>query len=205
MYFIYLKVLTIMVIGSDNMVIGISGKQGSGKTTIVNTIKDLYDIEVIHGDEIAHEVLTYEVYQNFLKNIGYEVPSNEVDRKYLGKIIFSHKDILDNYNAYIYEFIKARIEKIIQDKSKNYIIDWNFLPITSLFDLCDLKILVECDINVRRDRVKKRDNIDDEYFNIREKAGLDYDESSFDVILENNELKESKNNVKKILGGIIWK
>lgn len=188
------------------MIIGVTGKMGSGKTTIANIIKEEYDFEVIHIDEVAHQVLTFDAYVYFLSQFGVTAPGKEIDRKFLGKFLFSSEVVMKKYNAYIYELIKLEITRIRQSNPNgSFIYDWNFLPITSLMDECDLKILMTCPVEERKKRVKKRDNIDGEYFDSREAMGLEYNEEEYDLVIENSNLLEKKDEIKKVLGDYICK
>lgn len=187
------------------MIIGVTGKSGSGKTTIANIIKEEFDGIVIHVDEGAHDVLTFDAYKYFLEGFGIEVNENVIDRKLLGRYLFNNQEMMDKYNAYIYELIKIELDRLMVDKDKIYILDWNFLPITSLFDECDIKILMECSDELRKERVKLRDNISDEYFDARESKGLEYNQDEYDIIMKNTDLIKRKDEIRKVIGGKIWK
>ncbi len=188
------------------MLIGITGESGSGKTTVANYIAETFDIGVIHGDDVAHEVLTLEVYNEVLSWFNVE-PKTSVDRKFLGKLLFQDASLMKKYNDYIYQLIRARITEMMNETAKRaYVIDWNFLPITNLFNECSIKILLKAPVSVRRSRVMKRDGIDQEYFNLREANGLKYDnEKIYDFVFVNENRENLENGIKKALGGISWK
>ena len=187
------------------MLIGITGETGSGKTTAANIIARLSGFEVIHGDEIAHKVLTLEKYNEVLSWFGLP-PSNAVDRKFLGKILFSCDYLMKQYNEYMYYLIELRLAQIRSESPHtNFIIDWNFLPDTPLKDECDITILMKCSENLRRERVKLRDNIDDDYFDKRNKAGLKYQDEDYDFVFVNESENALEENIKKRLEGITWK
>ena len=42
------------------MIIGITGKSGSGKTTITNLLQERREYEVIHVDDLTHTILELE-------------------------------------------------------------------------------------------------------------------------------------------------
>lgn len=187
------------------MIIGITGKSGSGKTTMANIIRDEFGFEVIHGDEVAHEVLDFYAYKFFLDSHNIPLNGNKVDRKYLGQYLFNSESLMKDYNNYIYVLIENALDNLLKDKTKNYIIDWNFLPITSYFKECDIKILMKCDTEIRRERVKNRDNITDEYFTSRESKGLEYNDEDYDILMVNDNLLERKEEIKKVLGEYLCK
>ena len=76
----------------------------------------------------------------------------------------------------------------INDKIKNkdiVIIEWALLPKTELWN-DGIKILIDADKKTRNNMVIKRDNITQEYFELREKNCIDYSKYNFDFIIKNN-------------------
>lgn len=181
------------------MLIGITGPQGSGKTSVTDYIGESLSIKVIHIDELAHELLDINLYNEVLS--WFNLPREEkVDRKVLGSLLFSSQELMEKYNARIYELILVRLKEIIAHE-ENLIIDWNFLPISDLFDMCDLKVLVTAPLIERIKRVVKRDNISESYAYEREKNGIQYDSSDYDLVLNNFniELEYLVSEVKSLL------
>ncbi len=103
------------------MLICLTGKTGSGKSTCLATIKKL-GYSVFEMDQYIHDI--YRVHQ-----IGYElirkefgdiyVNDHEVDRKRLGQLVFNHKDQLEKLNKLMLPIMK---QKIVDLKQKNEII-----------------------------------------------------------------------------------
>ena len=54
----------------------------------------------------------------------------------------------------------------------------------------NLKILLDIDLNTRRERIIKRDNISLDYFNLREASSYNYNYEDFDIILHDNNYEE---------------
>lgn len=188
------------------MLIGITGESGSGKTTIANFISEIFNTGIIHGDDVAHEVLTLEVYNEVLSWFGIP-PQDSVDRKFLGNLLFQNEVLMKRYNDYIYELIHIRINTMMEESEKKiFVIDWNFLPITNLFNECSIRILMKAPIEVRESRVIKRDGIDQKYFKLREANGLRYDnESDYDFVFVNDNLTNLKAIIQESLGKVLWK
>jgi dephospho-CoA kinase len=183
------------------MVICIVGKSGSGKSTISNMLekysKNIIKLDV---DLLSHKTLEIdEVKNEILNKIGNVFDDNfNVDRKLLSKIVFNNHDKLSILNNISWKYIEIMIDNFLEEnKDKIVIIDWLLSPLTKYFSNSDLKILVDADYNVRKNRVIKRDNIDDALFYKRELASIDLNKYKYDYIINNNYgIKESE--VEKI-------
>ncbi len=168
------------------MIIGITGKSGSGKSYLSDILAKKLDIIHIDIDKISHEVLTFDESKKFLLNeFGSDIFENGVvNRKALGKIVFSSPEKLEKLNRFCQIEMEKKIDEIIASATKPLILDYALLFGLAQFDLCDVKILLKADFDVRYSRVKTRENITREYFLSRDNSlsDLDYDESKFDFV-----------------------
>ena len=64
--------------------------------------------------------------------------------------------------------------------------------------MCDIKILLDIPYEIRKQRAMKRDNISEEAFDLREKASITFDKSSFDYVLKTNDEKTVRKLVKSL-------
>lgn len=161
------------------MVIGITGKSGSGKTTYTKTLAKENGYFIIHIDEIGHKVLESDYVKNKLIEIF-----GTTDRKQIGDLIFTHRHLYENLTDLVWSDIKKEINTLLETHD-NVILDWLLLPHTHYWAMCDKKILVVADEEDRKTRVMARDNISAEYLNKRDAAGIDYDSIQFDEIIKN--------------------
>ena len=95
------------------------------------------------------------------------------------------------------------IDQIIScNPDRIILLDYVLLPKTKYFDQSDLKIWVEAPYEERLDRVIKRAvqerNISRNYFQKRDKSGIDYEEGKYDIVINNNDKEKTQNEVKKI-------
>ena len=169
------------------MYIGICGKQGSGKSSLSKYILDRYpNYLYIDIDKIGHEVNDYpEVQEELVKAFGDILTDNKVDRKKLGRVVFNNKSNMDLLEEITWKYMEKRIDEIIGNR-ENVIFDWLLLPKTKYFKQCNLKVLWDIDRDIRLERITKRDNITEEYFNIRENSSYQYTNEDFDIILKDN-------------------
>lgn len=100
------------------MKICVTGKPSSGKSSVVNYLKTL-EYNVFNSDEYVHQI-----YEN--GKIGYEliksqfgpdfVNDKEVDRKKLGRLVFSDYEQLNKLNKIINPILKTKIGQLDHEK-----------------------------------------------------------------------------------------
>lgn len=166
------------------MIIGITGKSGSGKSTYARQLAEENGFRVIDIDKVAHGIISLPAYKAILMDMfGNEVVKDGVvDRKYLGDLIFANRHLYKEMSDLIWKVMKNRINDILS-KHENVILDWILLPHTHYWKMCDKKILMVADEEDRKSRVMARDNISAEYLNKRDSAGINYDDIEFDQII----------------------
>ena len=84
-------------------VLGITGGIGSGKTLVLNILKENYNAEIIEADRLGHELMEpgRAVYNNVVSYFGRDILGKDdtIDRKKLGDIVFADKDKLRKLNG----------------------------------------------------------------------------------------------------------
>ena len=183
------------------MIIGIFGKSGCGKSTLANQIIVLTNNKATHLDidKVGHNVLLLpEVKQELMKSFGESViKENIVDRKRLGEIVFDSRNEMSKLSDIIWKYMQIEIDNFLNNnKDKIIILDWLLLSISKYFDMCDIKILLDIPYEIRKQRAMKRDNITEEAFDLREKASIEFDESTFDYVIKANDKEIVKRLVK---------
>lgn len=168
------------------MIIGITGKSGSGKSYLSKMIAENINALHIDVDEISHQVLSFSETQKFLKReFGSDVFDDGIlNRKKLGRIVFCNHDKLHLLNKFCKLQIEKSIDNIIENETRPIILDYLLLPWLKQFKNCDIKILLKTDFETRFNRVKTRENITREYFLARDKSMHNYNEHQFDIIFD---------------------
>ena len=105
-----------------------------------------------------------------------------LNRKLLGKIVFSNPQKLEKLNKFCQIEMEKKIDEIIASSKKSLILDYALLCGLKQFESCDIKILLKADLDTRYSRVKNRENISKEYFISRDSSLPAFDESKFDFI-----------------------
>jgi dephospho-CoA kinase len=183
------------------MIIGICGKSGCGKSTLANEIIELTNNKAIHLDidKVGHSVLLLpEVKEELINSFGESIIKEDfVDRKKLGEIVFTSRNEMNKLSNIVWDYMQIEIDKFLNlNKDKIIILDWLLLSITKYFDICDIKILLDIPYEVRKQRAMKRDNITEKEFDLREKASINFDESTFLYVLKSNDKDFVKRLVK---------
>jgi dephospho-CoA kinase len=163
-----------------------------------------FDNAIIHIDidKIGHDILkSKEIVDNIFSIIGDPsvVVNGVIDRKKVGSIIFNDLEKYEKYYRYTEKIEYEIIDEIIDmNKDKKIFLDWIILDRTKYWDLLDYKILVDTDYETRKDRVVKRDNINSNYFDLREVMKEDYNRDEMDIIIDGNNISDDL--IKEILG-----
>lgn len=182
------------------MVIGISGKSGSGKSTVCEYLKNK-SFFVIDCDKIGHDILKpkKEGYNKVIEEFPdvKDEKSGEIDRKKLGKAVFSDKDKLKKLNSITLPLIEKEVFRLLESKKeKNAVIDGAHLYSSEkIMEKCDFFIEVTSDKCV--ERIMKRDNLSEKDAKNRLSSQKNFDFKCYTV--ENNgtleELYEKINNI----------
>lgn len=181
------------------MIIGICGKSGSGKSSLAQKIVAKHKSAIhLNIDKVGHNVLKIAEVKNELVKCYGEIIVGEdgINRKKLGEIVFNSKNEMDKLTDITWKYMQIEIDKIL-DKNidKIIILDWLLLPVSKYFEMCDIKILLDIEYEIRKKRAIERDNITEETFDLREKASFNYDKSTFDYIIE----KDNEDEIKRMV------
>jgi len=146
------------------MILGITGGVGSGKSTVLNYLKEKYDAVIIIADHIGKYVIEkgyagYDMVNESFPGLPLEEDGN-FNRVKLAEIVFNDADKLGVLNSIIHPLVKAEIIRIINDtKDKTpdrLIVVEAALLIEDGYDLiCDEIWYVFCDMDIRLKRLAK--------------------------------------------------
>ena len=143
------------------MILGITGGSGCGKTTLLNVLQNA-GVSVLDCDAIYHQLL--ETDQALLQAIEARFPgtveSGILNRKKLGKLVFSDSHALSDLNAITHGAVK---EEVLQRLSSNCAIDAFALFESGLAELCHVTVAVTAPVEDRVNRLMQRDGISREY------------------------------------------
>ncbi|HHW67209.1 dephospho-CoA kinase [Defluviitalea raffinosedens] len=183
-------------------IIGLTGGTGSGKSTVVLLLSQLTKAYIIDADKIGHQIILkgqpayYDIIQHFGREILKE--DGEINRKCLGKIVFSDKNSLKILNQITHPRIKEEILKKIEQIKKSYssynyiVIDAALLIEAQLHKIVDEVWVVYAEEEKRIQRIMKRDGLNMEQAANRIKAQMPWEEMKkyADQIIDNGKDEE---------------
>ncbi|MDD5458289.1 MAG: dephospho-CoA kinase [Phycisphaerae bacterium] len=177
-------------------VIGIIGGIGSGKSTVASEFGKL-GCPVIDADKIAHDLLrTPDIRQKTIELFGSEViceSTGEVDRKKLGKIVFSDPQKLSSLTEILHPGVLERSEALIEQYNRDrqvkvIVLDMPLLVEVGWVKRCDRIVFVRSERTKRLERTSKKANFNENQFKNREKLQISLDNklSIADNVIDNN-------------------
>ncbi len=155
--------------------IGITGGTGAGKTTALSVLRERGAL-IIDCDELYHSLLKNS--EDLRAAIGERFPGvindGVLDRKALGRLVFSDPAALRDLNAIAHRFVCEDVKRILTGwetaGGRLAAVDAIALIESGLGELCDFTVAVTAPAEVRARRIVAREGISMEYAMMRIKA-----------------------------------
>jgi dephospho-CoA kinase len=171
--------------------IGITGGIATGKSTACNILK-LHGFSKIDADEISKDILN-SAQEDVIKMFGDRyVINNKIDRKAIGKLIFSNKTEKHKLEAFLHPKIKLEIKKRcdkLEALKTPYLIDIPLLFETGNYDI-KTSVLIYAPQSLQIQRAMTRDKLDKKNVLDRLSAQIDIEEKKS---MANYTIDNSKN------------
>ena len=171
------------------MILGITGGTGCGKTTLLTCIGSqgglILDCDAIYHDLLRTDPALLGVIE---KRFPGTVENGVLQRKKLGKLVFSDEKALNDLNQITHSAVKAEVLRRLAHKPKLAAIDAIALFEGGLAELCDVTVAVTAPEEDRIRRLMIRDGIDRDYAKRRIAAqkSAEWFRERCDFCLENN-------------------
>ncbi|SHH91087.1 dephospho-CoA kinase [Sporobacter termitidis DSM 10068] len=154
------------------IIIGITGPSGGGKTSALHALRSLGAL-IIDCDAVYHELLSGN--DDMLREIGANfegvVTGDTLDRKALGKIVFSEAAALETLNEITHKFVKVEVDRRLKEYEDKggalAAVDAIALVESGLAALCGLVVGVTAPEETRVRRIMARDSVSEEYARLR--------------------------------------
>ena len=177
------------------LVIGLTGGIGTGKTEVIHVLLELGAV-VIESDKVAHSSYLpgTKAHEAIVSQFGNDVldPSGFIDRKSLGKIVFSDParrlELEEIVWPVVEEMIEARLAEEEKRRTKVVVFEAAKLYEPGWDRLADIVWTVESPRGDIGKRVEQRSGLDESETGARVAAQLTSDErkSIADLVIENN-------------------
>ncbi len=155
---------------NNNIVIGLTGGTGTGKTTICNILKGLENskindininsISIIDADKIGHDIIKKgtPAYDEIVEYFGSDLiidnqNDQEINRKALGGIVFNDAKKLEFLTKSTHKYIIAKILEDINNNKINNNIDNEDEDKVVNFIIIDAPLLIEANLHNHVDTV----------------------------------------------------
>lgn len=146
------------------MIVGVGGKCCAGKDALADILKDT-GYEEISVDALGHRALETRR-DDVVRVFGPEIltPESRIDRKALGRIVFSDEKARKNLEAIVHPEMKRLLAEAIASRTPTagearIIINAALIFYMELHTLCDLVIWVEASCFRRFLRARRRDGL----------------------------------------------
>ena len=151
-------------------IIGITGGDGSGKSQVLSFMKDEYQAYICQADHVAWQLQepNETCYIEIVSHFGEMILNDDgtIDRKTLGKIVFSNEEELQVLNQIMHPAVKTKIRELIETEQKNgtelFVLEAALLLEDNYDMICDEIWYVYADESVRRIRLKENRMYSDE-------------------------------------------
>ena len=188
------------------MVIGLTGRSGSGKS-VASKFLLKQGFVIIDFDQIARGIYksNSECLKEIIEHFGTDIidECNNLKREELARIVFNNSEALKNLNRITHKYIYEEAIKIKENnKDKNIVYDAPLLFEANLDIECDYIISILSDDRMQIERIIKRDHITEELAKKRlasQKPNNFFIEYSDFYIMNNSTIEKFEEKLKEIL------
>lgn len=156
------RVLLRILFKGAQMILGITGGMGSGKTHICSILKEKYGAVIFNCDHIAKSVMlrsdVIPKIQNLIGGDAYK-PNMRLNKKYIASVVFNDKEKLEQLENIVHPIVLKELEKAKARDYKFLVVEMATLFEKGWDQYVDKTLWVDAPVDVRGERVKKRDNL----------------------------------------------
>lgn len=157
-------------------IFGVTGKSCSGKSSFCRKFTRNGGV-YISIDELCHQVLA-EKHDEACALLDMPLSST---RKEIGEKVFTDRAKYDTLVRLTWAPVEKLVLSAIDAAEDDVYLDYILLPLAkSIWEKCDIKILVDAPLETRKQRAFERDNLTPAQFSLRESKSIEYDSFEFD-------------------------
>jgi dephospho-CoA kinase len=185
------------------LLIGLTGSIASGKSKAAEWFSEQGYL-VLSSDRIGHELLQIpEIKERLISRYGSVIiESGKIDRKKLGRIIFSDPDEREYSNDLLHPEILKKVQEQVDSSEEDFIvIEIPLLFEKKLKDCFDVVLNITADMKVRKKRIRDRNSLSDSEIEDRVRSQMPDDQKIAEAdlnIFNNGTITELSDELKKI-------
>jgi len=143
---------------SKRIILGITGRVGSGKTTAANYLSTTFQIPIIDLDSIGHILLETDAPKSeLISHFGRRILENShISRQKLGQIVFSDTEQLAALNSIIHPYIRHETVKSLQNSSGNVVIVGALFTEIGIDPLCTSIWVIDAEDSLIESKIGKK-------------------------------------------------
>ena len=144
----------------EKVIIGLTGKYCSGKSTVEKILNKNHNFFIIDVDKIGHWALE-EKKTELINKFGSKILKyNKINRKILGSIVFNNKKFLIYLNTLVHPIMIEKVKELIEEnKNEKICINAALLFELNLNIYCSTVIVIKSSILNIIKRAKQRDKV----------------------------------------------
>jgi len=128
------------------VIVGLTGRVGSGKSKAANWLQAQYKCEVLDLDQIGHRIIQEPTFiSRLVDTFGCHLldEAGQVNRQMLSQLVFSDSNALKKLNAIVHPEINFRVKKSIsQSPGKFWILEGALIQEIGLDAICDAIVVI---------------------------------------------------------------
>ena len=188
--------------------VGILGSVGSGKSFVANIFKEL-GFNIFSADQVVSQI--YERNKNINKKISkffkLKLNRGKINKNELRDTLKKNPKKFKYLNKIIHPIVRKKLILFLSKykKTKLVVLDIPLLIENKMFNFVDIFIFVKTKPNIFKIRIKKRRNLDKQFFKLLKSQQVDekIKKSYADFKVDNSTKDKVKLQVKKILDKIL--
>lgn len=188
---------------SEIIVVGLTGGIGSGKSTVAKMFQK-HGVAVYIADDEAKKMMNENLFvkKQIIELLGKDSYKDEkLNRGYIADIVFKDKVKLNQLNAIVHPEVAKHFNHWKKEQKGSYVLkEAAILFENEGYKQCDYTILVSAPIEIRIERVLKRDNTSKE--DILYRMNNQWEDAKkivlADFVINNNNLEDTENQVNEI-------
>lgn len=193
--------------------IGLTGGIATGKSTVASMLREL-GAKIIDADELARQVVQpgQEAWQDIVSTFGAEILREDrtINREKLRKLVFQNETARQRLESITHPRIRAlaeqRIQKLAAEGAEVIVYEAPLLFENQVHLWLRPVILVACDSETQKQRLQKRDGLNEKEIEQHLKAQMPLDQKRklADFVIENNgDLENLRRQVREVWEKIV--